>query len=121
MGEIPGTLITTALAFIATRQPSHTNTLFVLLISLTAFANQVLFFSSRIICTAEILPYVKVGLIILVGGRRQSGFNSWLGKTFFLPVSALTGVLLFLLRIFFFDPLVAQTVKSLPAMQQTQV
>ena len=52
----------------------------------------------------------------------QPGFSSWLGKTFFLPVSALTGVFLFLLRSeVFFDPLVAQTVKSLPAMWQTRV
>ena len=32
MDEISGTRITTVLAFIATRQPSHTNTLFVLLV-----------------------------------------------------------------------------------------
>lgn len=82
MGKVPGTLITMFLSFtvkynyktvfthtpicaLFCLQPLETN------ISLIAFANHVLFYSSRIICTAEILTYVKIVLIILLGGGRQ--------------------------------------------------
>ena len=52
----------------------------------------------------------------------QPRFDSWSGKTFFLPVSALTGVFLFLLRSdLYWASLVAQMVKNLPAWQEIWV
>ena len=127
MGEIPGTLITTAPAFIATRQPSHTNTLFVLLV---VFGKKYFLDSickSGFVFLLQNNLYCRNSSICQIwahhfGWRKEAVWVQFLVREDLLSSSVCTHRSPPLpAHNFFFDPLVAQTVKSLPAMQQTQV